>query len=86
MSCLAKRRYFPKLYPDLRSELKRKGISLDYAAEILGVTRRSLDMKMSNIEGSGFRIGEMYQLLHMIGKNDFALSLYFPNYPTRRRA
>ena len=85
MSCLGKRRHFPRLYPRIREELKHYDISWDIVAEELGISRRSLEMKMSNIEGSGFRIGEMYRLLHLIGKSDDQLAVYFPNYPTRRR-
>ncbi len=79
------RRHFDRLYLDLRSELKRRGIGLDYAADVLGITRRSLEMKLANIEGSTFRINEMYALLHMLCLPNSELARYFPEQEMRRR-
>lgn len=73
------------LYTDLRDALKQRGIRLGYAADELGITLRSLEMKLNNIKGSTFRINEMYELLHMIGETNDRLGDYFPEYQLRRR-
>lgn len=76
----------PRLYIDLRDGLKRRGIGMAYAADVLGISRRSLEMKFANIKGSTFRINEMYTLLHMLGESNDRLGDYFPEYELRRRA
>lgn len=79
------RRYFKPLYNNLRAELKRQGYDLDFVAEYLHISRRALNMKLSNVLGSDFRLSEMYALLHLLGENESVLAYYFPKEEVRNR-
>ena len=79
------RRYFTPLYCNLRKDLKAKYFDLNYVAKCLGVSRRALDMKFSNIKGSTFRVDEMYALLDLLGVDGRWLNYYFPKEEIRYR-
>lgn len=80
------RRSFKPLFLNLRRELKRQGYDLDFVADYLTISRRALNMRLSNIIGSEFRLCEMYAILHLLGENASVLAYYFPEEEERSRA